>query len=205
MNWINRKSLAVTLLLAPALLGSTGGCKKGLGNMRASIQTSMGIIKCNLYPDKMPKAVENFAGLAEGTKEWRDPKTGQSVKGKPLYNGTIFHRVIRDFMIQGGDPLGTGTGDPGYRINDEFSAGLNFDKPWVLAYANSGPNTNGSQFFITVKATPWLNQRGMTGYTILGDCSESKDVVLNISTVPTDKSTDRPLENVVIEKIEIAR
>jgi len=203
MNWMNRKSLAVISLLASALLATAGGCKKGSGDMHATIKTSMGVIKCTLFPDKMPNAVENFAGLAEGTKEWRDPQSGQPVKGKPLYNGTIFHRVIRDFMIQGGDPLGTGTGGPGYRINDEFAEGLTFDKPWVLAYANSGPNTNGSQFFITVKPTPWLNKRGMTGYTILGDCTESKDVVFKISTVPTQN--DRPLENVVIEKIEIAR
>ena len=115
----------------------------------AHIETTVGNIHCVLFPDKAPISVANFIGLATGTKPWKNPKTGQMVKGVPLYNGTIFHRVIPSFMIQGGDPQGTGGGDPGFQIKDETSPSLKFDQPGRLAYANAGPNTNGSQFFIT--------------------------------------------------------
>ena len=118
--------------------------------MFAIFDTTLGSFKVKLFPDKAPKTVENFVGLAEGTKEWTDPKTGQKMKGKSLYNGTIFHRVIPDFMIQGGDPLGKGTGGPGYQFADEFDPSLRFDKVGLLAMANAGPGTNGSQFFVTV-------------------------------------------------------
>src|ERR1700686_425365 len=122
----------------------------------AVIHTTAGDMKCELFPDKAPKAVANFIGLAKGTKAGKNPATGKTEQ-KPLYDGVIFHRVIPEFMIQGGDPIGTGTGDPGYKFEDELNADLLFDKPGRLAMANSGPNTNGSQFFITEKEVPFLN------------------------------------------------
>jgi peptidyl-prolyl cis-trans isomerase A (cyclophilin A) len=165
----------------------------------ATITTSMGVIVCKLFEKEAPLTVANFVGLARGTKEWTDPKTGQKVK-RPLYNGTIFHRVIPDFMIQGGDPLGTGMGDPGYKFKDEFNPSLKFDKPGRLAMANAGPNTNGSQFFITVVPTPHLNNH----HTIFGDVVEGMDVVNKIVAVPRD-SNDKPRTPVVIRSIRIQR
>ncbi len=134
----------------------------------AIIDTSMGRITCQFYQRQAPKAVANFIGLAEGTIDWTDPATHKKQHNKPLYNGTTFHRVIPEFMIQGGDPVGTGMGDPGYSFSDEFDPDLNFDAPGKLAMANSGPNTNGSQFFITEQAVPSLNQH----YTLFGQCDE---------------------------------
>ncbi|MEW6777473.1 MAG: peptidylprolyl isomerase, partial [Bdellovibrionota bacterium] len=168
--------------------------------MKAIIHTNMGKINCTLFPDKAPETVANFAGLATGEKEWTNPRTGEKMKGKPLYSGTVFHRVIRDFMIQGGDPLGNGTGGPGYRFKDEIHPELKFNRPWLLAMANAGPGTNGSQFFITVKETPWLDGK----HTIFGDCAESKDIVQNISVTPTARM-DRPVKDVTIEKIEVVK
>lgn len=167
----------------------------------AIIKTNKGNINVNLFPDHAPKTVRNFTGLAEGTQEWTDPR----VKAKttaPLYDGTIFHRVIPGFMIQGGDPLGTGTGGPGYRFEDEAHPELTFDKPYLLAMANAGPNTNGSQFFITVAPTAWLNFK----HTIFGEVADqpSRDIVDAIAGVPTG-AQDRPLEDVVIETITIER
>jgi len=167
----------------------------------ATIKTNLGDINVNLFPDHAPKTVRNFTGLAEGTQEWTDPK----VKAKstaPLYNGTIFHRVIPNFMIQGGDPLGTGTGGPGYRFDDEPHPELTFDKPYLLAMANAGPNTNGSQFFITVAPTTWLNFK----HTIFGEVADqpSRDVVDAIAAVETG-AQDRPKQDVVIESITITR
>lgn len=167
----------------------------------ALIKTNFGDINVNLFPDHAPKTVRNFTGLAEGTQEWTDPK----VKAKstaPLYNGTIFHRVIPGFMIQGGDPLGTGTGGPGYRFDDEPHPELTFDKPYLLAMANAGPNTNGSQFFITVAPTTWLNFK----HTIFGEVADqpSRDVVDAIAAVETG-AQDRPKQDVVIESITITR
>ena len=169
--------------------------------LTATIKTNTGDINVNLFPDHAPKTVKNFTGLAEGTQEWTDPR----VKAKttaPLYDGTIFHRVIPGFMIQGGDPLGTGTGGPGYRFNDEAHPELTFDKPYLLAMANAGPNTNGSQFFITVAPTTWLNFK----HTIFGEVADqpSRDIVDAIAGVPTG-SQDRPLDDVVIETITIHR
>jgi peptidyl-prolyl cis-trans isomerase A (cyclophilin A) len=142
--------------------------------IHATFKTSMGEIVVKLLPEKAPKTVANFLELAEGTKEWTDPRSGQKVK-KPLYDGTIFHRVIPDFMIQGGDPLGTGTGGPGYKFADEIGPDNSFSKPGLLAMANAGPNTNGSQFFITEVTTPHLNPRpcresqsGVCGYVRFG-------------------------------------
>lgn len=191
------KTGVLVLVCAVALFAGIQGCKKG-GDVKAKIVTSMGEINCKLFPDKAPKTVANFVGLAKGTKEWTDPRTGQSAKGRPLYSKTIFHRVIRGFMIQGGDPLGNGTGGPGYRFEDEFDPSLKFDRPWLLAMANAGPGTNGSQFFITVAPTTHLNNR----HTIFGDCTESREVVKAISEVQTGPR-DRPNQDVIIDRIEI--
>ncbi len=166
----------------------------------AVFDTSMGRMVCRLFSKEAPNAVANFIGLATGTKDWIDPKTHQPMHGKPLYNGTIFHRVIPGFMIQGGDPLGTGEGDPGYTFNDEIDPSLNFDVAGRLAMANSGPNTNGSQFFVTVAATPWLNQH----YTIFGQCDDSSVwVAKSITDVDRDPNNNRPTEPVVLEKVTI--
>ena len=166
----------------------------------AVFDTSMGKIACELFPDKAPKTVANFIGLARGTKDWKHPYTGQDMKGTPLYDNTTFHRVIPNFMIQGGDPVGNGTGDPGYRFEDEFSPDLRFDRPGRLAMANSGPATNGSQFFITEVPTPHLNDR----HTIFGQCDEpSVANVIKIARVATDPRNNKPLEPVTVKHIEI--
>lgn len=178
---------------------SAGTAKKGK-EMFAEFETNKGNFKVKLFSDKAPKTVENFVGLAEGTKEWTDPKTGSQVK-KPFYDGLIFHRVIPNFMIQGGCPLGQGTGGPGYRFEDEFPAGApKHDKPGMLSMANAGPNTNGSQFFVTVAATPWLDGR----HTVFGEVVEGMDVVYDISKVKTG-SMDRPAEPVVIKHVKIIK
>ena len=170
-------------------------------NMHATLHTSMGDIKLILYPDQAPKTVRNFVGLAEGTQEWTDPKV-KAKTTKPLYDGTIFHRVIPGFMIQGGDPMGTGMGGPGYNFADEFNPELQFDRPYILAMANAGPNTNGSQFFITVAPTAWLNFK----HSIFGEVADqaSRDVVDAISNVPTGPQ-DRPVTPVEITGITIDR
>ena len=144
--------------------------------IQATFQTSAGEIVVKLLPEKAPKTVANFLALAEGTREWKDPRSGQSVK-RPLYDGTIFHRVIPDFMIQGGDPLGTGTGGPGYKFEDEIGPDNRFDRPGLLAMANAGPNTNGSQFFITEAPTPHLNR----GHTIFGEVVKGLELVAKIA------------------------
>lgn len=167
--------------------------------MIAVFETNRGTFKVQLFNDKAPKTVENFVGLAEGTKEWTDPKTGEKVK-KPFYDGLKFHRVIPNFMIQGGDPLGNGTGGPGFRFADEFDASLHHDKPGKLSMANAGPNTNGSQFFVTVAATPWLDGK----HTIFGEVIEGMDVVNAISTAKTGPM-DRPVEDIVIKHLKIER
>ena len=169
--------------------------------MKAIIETSMGTIEINLFPEQAPKTVANFVELAQGTKEWTDPKTGKKVK-KPFYDNLTFHRVIPEFMIQGGCPLGTGTGGPGYKFDDEIDPSLKFDKPGLLAMANAGPNTNGSQFFITEVKTPWLNGH----HTIFGEVVGSKDldIVKKIARVACDFS-DSPLEPVIIKKITIEK
>ena len=170
-------------------------------NMHATLHTSMGDIKLILYPDQAPKTVRNFVGLAEGTQEWTDPKV-KAKTTKPLYDGTIFHRVIPGFMIQGGDPMGTGMGGPGYNFADEFNPELQFDRPYILAMANAGPNTNGSQFFITVAPTAWLNFK----HSIFGEVADqaSRDVVDAISNVPTG-AQDRPVTPVEITGITVER
>jgi peptidyl-prolyl cis-trans isomerase A (cyclophilin A) len=149
-------------------------------------------------PDHAPKTVANFVELAKGEREWKDPRDGQRKK-EPLYTGSIFHRVIPDFMIQGGDPEGTGRGGPGYTFEDEVPAGgPSFDKPGLLAMANAGPNTNGSQFFVTTAATPWLTGK----HTIFGEVTDGYDVVEQISKAPTG-AQDRPSEAITIERIDI--
>ncbi len=165
------------------------------------MDTSMGRITCQFYQKQAPMTVANFIGLAEGTKDWTDPATKKLQHHKRLYDGTIFHRVIPGFMIQGGDPEGTGMGDPGYTFKDEFDLGLNFDRPGRLAMANSGPNTNGSQFFITEQTY----ESGDQHYTIFGQCDDaSVEVVKAIARVERD-SNDKPLTPVVLKKVTIVR
>ncbi len=165
----------------------------------AVIETTAGNITCTLFPNQAPLSVANFIGLATGTKDWKDPKTGKTMHGVPLYDGTIFHRVIPNFMIQGGDPIGTGTGDPGYQIKDEVSSTLTFNQPGRLAYANSGPNTNGSQFFIT--EVPYESLNGH--YSIFGQCQDL-DVVKKIARMARDPRNDKPYDPVKITKIKIS-
>ena len=165
----------------------------------AVMDTSQGTIVCRLFDKEAPKTVENFIGLAEGTREFTDPRSGKSVK-RPFYDGLVFHRVIPQFMIQGGCPLGTGTGDPGYRFADEFHPSLRHDKPGKLSMANAGPGTNGSQFFITVAATPWLDRK----HTIFGEVVEGMDVADKISNVPRG-ANDKPKEPVVVKSVRIEK
>ncbi len=166
----------------------------------AVFDTTMGKLTCTLFPKEAPKTVANFAGLATGTRDWTDPHQRTKKHGVPLYDGTIFHRVIPNFMIQGGDPLGNGTGDPGYSFEDEFSPTLQFDQPGRLAMANSGPNTNGSQFFITEAATPHLNNK----HTIFGQCDDaSVELVKKIARVAADERDNKPLEAIKINHITI--
>jgi peptidyl-prolyl cis-trans isomerase A (cyclophilin A) len=163
----------------------------------AILETSKGPIRVRLFPDTAPKTVENFIGLATGTRPWRNPATGAQEDG-PLYEGTIFHRVIPNFMIQGGDPLGTGRGGPGYQFEDEVSGPHRFDRPGYLAMANAGPNTNGSQFFITQVPTPWLDGK----HTIFGEVVEGMEVVDTIAAVDRDPG-DRPVEELRLERVLI--
>jgi peptidyl-prolyl cis-trans isomerase A (cyclophilin A) len=167
--------------------------------MTATLNTTLGTVTVRLFPDQAPKTVRNFVELAEGGREWTDPRTRAKSKDK-LYDGTIFHRVITGFMIQGGDPLGTGTGGPGYKFADEIHPDLRFDRPYLLAMANAGPGTNGSQFFITTVPTPWLNGK----HTIFGEVISGADVVENISRVQTVPG-DRPVNDVVLQSVTIQR
>jgi peptidyl-prolyl cis-trans isomerase A (cyclophilin A) len=166
----------------------------------ATMHTNHGAIKINLFGLQAPITVANFEGLATGTKEWTHPRTGAKQVNTPLYNGVIFHRIIENFMIQGGDPLGIGTGGPGYNFGDEPHAELKFDEPYKLAMANAGPGTNGSQFFITVAPTTWLWGK----HTIFGEVADetSRKVVDKIAAVATD-GRDKPLDDVIIESITI--
>jgi peptidyl-prolyl cis-trans isomerase A (cyclophilin A) len=165
----------------------------------ATLSTTAGDIRLKLFPNHAPKTVANFVELAEGGKEWTNPNTGKTTTEK-LYDGTVFHRVIPNFMIQGGDPLGRGRGGPGYRFADEFHPELAFSKPYLLAMANAGPGTNGSQFFITVAATEWLTAK----HTIFGEVTKGTDVVDAIATTPTGPQ-DRPRTDVVLESVTIER
>lgn len=166
---------------------------------QAVLHTNRGDIRLNLFDNQAPKTVANFIGLADGSKAWTDPKTGKPGEG-PLYDGTTFHRVISGFMIQAGCPIGNGTGGPGYRFGDEFHPELQFDRPYLLAMANAGPNTNGSQFFITVTKTPHLNLK----HTIFGEVADqaSRDIVDAIATTPTGRM-DKPVDAVILESVDI--
>ncbi len=192
------KKLIFILITALTL---TGCSKPESENMNTAIlNTSMGEIVIELFPDQAPKTVKNFVELATGAKEWVDPNIGEKVKTN-LYDGTIFHRVIPGFMIQGGDPLGSGMGGPGYNFADEFHGELNFDRPYLLAMANAGPNTNGSQFFITVAETSWLNRK----HSIFGEVKDPKSqaVVDAIATAKTGPA-DRPIEAIKINSVSLS-
>src|SRR5947207_1255659 len=168
--------------------------------LKARFTTSEGAFTVQFFDAEAPNTVANFVGLAEGTKEWTDPKTGQKVK-RPFYNGIVFHRVISGFMIQGGDPLGTGTGGPGYKFADEFSPKLRHTKAGLLSMANAGPNTNGSQFFITLAPTPWLDNK----HSIFGEVVQGLDVIDKIGHAPTSKPGDRPLKTITIQSVKIEK
>jgi len=183
------------LIISAGLVYSQGEKQKMDKELLVTFETSKGNITCVLYEKQAPKTVKNFVGLAQGTKEWIDPKTNKKVKN-PLYDGTIFHRVIPGFMIQGGDPMGMGIGGPGYQFEDEIVKDLVFDCPGRLAMANSGPNTNGSQFFITVVPTPWLNGR----HTIFGQVIKGQKVIEEIIRVKKDHR-DKPLNPVILKKV----
>ena len=172
-----------------------------MADVYATLHTNRGGIRLRLFPDHAPATVGNFVELAEGEREWTDPRSGQPSRER-FYDGLTFHRVIEGFMLQGGDPLGTGTGGPGYTFKDEFHPELSFDRPYLLAMANAGPGTNGSQFFITVGKTPHLNRR----HTIFGEVAdqESREVVDAIASIPTDRR-DRPSDPVVIDRVEVER
>ena len=168
----------------------------------ATLKTSQGDIEIRLLPNHAPKTVKNFVELAQGEREWTHPATGKKSTDR-LYDGTVFHRVISGFMIQGGDPLGNGTGGPGYQFADEFHPDLAFTKPYVLAMANAGPGTNGSQFFITVAPTAWLTRK----HTIFGEVTDkaSQTVVDKIASLPTNARTERPLDDVIIKSVVIEK
>jgi peptidyl-prolyl cis-trans isomerase A (cyclophilin A) len=166
----------------------------------AHFTTSEGNFTARLFDAETPKTVANFTGLADGSKEWTDPRSGKKVK-QPYYDGTVFHRVIDGFMIQGGDPLGQGTGGPGYTFADEFHPKLRHSKAGLLSMANRGPNTNGGQFFITLAATPWLDDK----HTVFGEITEGMDVVKKIGSTATSKPGDRPLTPITVERVTIEK
>jgi cyclophilin family peptidyl-prolyl cis-trans isomerase len=174
----------------------------GSGNPTAIFDTTAGTLRCTLFEKQTPETVANFIGLANGTKDWKNPVSGSTKHGVPLYDGTIFHRVIPNFMIQGGDPAGNGSGDPGYKFKDEIVPTLTFDRPGRLAMANSGPATNGSQFFITEVPTPHLNGK----HTIFGQCDDaSLALVKQMARMARDPSNDKPFRPVKIKRISIVR
>ena len=166
----------------------------------AHFTTSEGNFTARLFDAETPNTVANFTGLADGSKEWTDPRSGQRVK-QPYFNGTVFHRVIADFMIQGGDPLGQGTGGPGYNFADEFHPTLRHSKAGILSMANRGPNTNGGQFFITLVPTPWLDDK----HSVFGEVVEGMDVVEKIGSTATGKPGDRPLKPITIQSVTIEK
>jgi peptidyl-prolyl cis-trans isomerase A (cyclophilin A) len=204
-----RKTVAIILLIAAAAFAAaaqsstqTPAKPAAPAEPTAIIDTTAGKMTCTLFPDKAPLGVANFIGLATGTRDWKNPASGATKHGVPLYDGTIFHRVIPNFMIQGGDPAGNGSGDPGYKFKNEVSDDLLFDRPGRLAYANSGPDTNGSQFFITEVATPHLNGH----YTIFGQCDDATvELVKQIARMATDPQNDRPFRPVKINHITIIK
>jgi len=193
------KLVFLMALLVGVWSGTSAHAQEKKGPLYATLKTSMGDIVIQLFEDKAPKTVANFVGLATGTKEWMDPKTQSKVK-KPLYNGTIFHRVIPGFMIQAGDPLGNGTGGPGYRFEDEFAPDLKHTKAGIVSMANAGPNTNGSQFFITLAPTAWLDNK----HSIFGEVVKGQNIVEAIANAPRD-FRDRPIKDVTLQEVVISR
>ena len=194
-----RKAILVCTVILFALAISQTGFAAAGAQPKATIDTTAGKMTCTLFPDKAPIGVANFIGLSDGSKDWTNPASGAKKHGVPLYDGTIFHRVIPEFMIQGGDPAGKGFGDPGYKFKNETSPDLKFDRPGRLAYANAGPDTNGSQFFITEVPYPSLNG----GYTIFGQCDDaSVALVKKIARMARD-ANDRPASPVKINHITI--
>jgi len=169
-------------------------------DLTATLHTNHGDIDVTLFDERAPRTVENFVGLATGEQEWTDPESGETVTDRPLYEDVLFHRIIEGFMIQGGDPTGTGRGGPGYQFDDEFHDELGHDGPGVLSMANAGPNTNGSQFFITLDATPHLDGR----HSVFGEVTDGMDVVREIGAVATD-AQDKPLDDVVLESVTVHR
>jgi cyclophilin family peptidyl-prolyl cis-trans isomerase len=204
-----RSSLCtIALILTASLLAFTQAPKApertpaAGGQPTAIIHTTAGDLHCKLFEKEAPMTVANFIGLSDGTKDWKSPTSGVTKKGVPLYDGTIFHRVIPEFMIQGGDPAGNGTGDPGYKFKDEIVSTLTFDRPGRLAMANSGPGTNGSQFFITEVPTPHLNGH----HTIFGQCDPAAvELVKKIARMTADPQSNRPFHPVKVTHIEIVR
>ena len=194
------KRILIFSLFMMILCIGNGGAQEKKTPVYATLATSMGDIVIQLYEDKAPKTVANFAALADGSKEWTDPRGGKKMKA-PLYNGTIFHRVIDGFMIQGGDPLGQGTGGPGYKFEDEFHPKLRHAKAGILSMANSGPNTNGSQFFITLAETSWLDNK----HSVFGEVVSGMDVATKIGGCTTSKPGDRPLKPITVQSITIER
>jgi peptidyl-prolyl cis-trans isomerase A (cyclophilin A) len=213
---MHRKTLILFLALSAAFCTAQSPSQSGTpkagttakpapAKPTAIIHTTAGDMTCTLFPDKAPIGVANFIGLANGTRDWKNPVSGATKHGVPLYDGTIFHRVIPEFMIQGGDPAGNGQGDPGYEFKNEVSSDLLFDRPGRLAYANSGPDTNGSQFFITEVAFTGQQATMLNGhYTIFGQCDEhAVELVKQIARMARDPQNDRPFRPVKITHITI--
>src|SRR6266851_8799640 len=200
--WAQAASTQKTPTAKPAAGSKMAVHHAATGQTTAVIDTTVGKMTCTLFPDKAPIGVANFIGLAAGAKDWKNPVSHVTKHGTPLYDGTIFHRVIPNFMIQGGDPAGNGTGDPGYKFKNEIVPALMFDRPGRLAMANSGPGTNGSQFFITEVPTPHLNGR----HTIFGQCDDASVVLeKQIARMARDPSDDKPFRPVRIKHISIVR
>ncbi|PYR44698.1 MAG: peptidyl-prolyl cis-trans isomerase [Acidobacteria bacterium] len=197
---IGAVAMAITLAAVAGTASAGQAARKPAGKVLAHFTTTEGAFTVELFEKDAPKTVANFVGLADGTKEWTDPKSGAKMK-KPFYDGLIFHRVIPNFMIQGGDPLGTGTGDPGYKFADEFGSGRKLDKAGILAMANAGPNTNGSQFFITLAPTEWLNGK----HTVFGEVVQGMNVINKIGATKTTKPGDKPVTPIVIQSVKIER